>query len=589
DDSTEQISLSEGTLTVRLRRLQDGETYEIDTPNVAITLQQPGAYRIDADPNNQTTTLTVWGGSAEATGGGQTFTVNPREQAVINGDQQITYNVQGAPGADAWDNWSGGRDRLRDQSMSAHYVSPEISGYDDLDANGRWASTPDYGQVWYPTTVAAGWAPYQHGHWAWISPWGWTWVDDAPWGFAPFHYGRWANINGAWGWCPGPVSVRPVYAPALVAWVGGGGAGFGAGFAAGAAAVGWFALGPREPFFPAYRVSSGYFTNVNVSNTVINRTVVNNYYNTTYINNRTNITNVTYANQRVRGAVVAVNQTQFASGQSMGRVARVIPATQVQRIGVMAAPAIAPQRVSVLGVHAATASNAPRPPANIVARQVVARATPPAPPVAFARQQSMLAQNPGRPLAPAAIQQMRQNAPVQRPVVRVINPTQQRPGIPRQPNAAQPGIGQPRPAQSVPNRPVQPAPAYRPPQPPVTPANRPPQEATSPYRPPQQPSTPAYRPPQQPSTPANRPPQQQAAPPYRPPQQPSRSPEQQQAAPPYRQPQQPSTPANRPAERPQTRQPERVSPPPERQTESAPRSNRPPQEKPQKKEEKKPE
>ncbi len=76
--------------------------------------------------------------------------------------------------------------------------------------------------MWVPNGTPAGWAPYHYGHWVWVDPWGWTWVDDAPWGFAPFHYGRWAYVGGYWGWVPGPIAARPVYAPALVAWVGGG-------------------------------------------------------------------------------------------------------------------------------------------------------------------------------------------------------------------------------------------------------------------------------------------------------------------------------------------------------------------------------
>jgi hypothetical protein len=481
DDETEQVSLSEGTLTIRLRRPESGQVYEVDTPNVAITLQASGAYRIDADPNSQTTRVIVWRGSAEITGGGQAFLLEERQEAAVTGDQQISYNVYDAPGPDAWDTWSGQRDSRRDRSVSARYVSPEVTGYDDLDGYGRWSSTPDYGDVWYPSAVAADWAPYRYGHWAWVSPWGWTWVDDASWGFAPFHYGRWAYIGGAWGWCPGPASIRPVYAPALVAWVGGGGGGFGVGFAAGAAAVGWFALGPREPFFPTYHVSPGYFANVNVSNTVINRTVINNYYNTTYITNRTNISNISYRNQGIRGAVMAVEQNQFASGQSLGRVARVVPVAQVRQIGIMAAPSVTPQRSSVLGVHAATVGRAPRPPAAVLSRAVVARRAPPAAPVEFSRQQSMLARDPGRPLAPAAIQQMRQAQPAARIPVRIVAPVQARPvavrpnaARPAPPNMARPGDSRPsvvaprqmEPAQIHPQqpdvRPAAPSPETRP-------------------------------------------------------------------------------------------------------------------------------
>ncbi len=56
-------------------------------------------------------------------------------------------------------------------------------------------------------------------------------VDDAPWGFAPFHYGRWVSWNGGWGWAPGPLGYwNPYYAPALVGWIGGSGFGVGFGF-----------------------------------------------------------------------------------------------------------------------------------------------------------------------------------------------------------------------------------------------------------------------------------------------------------------------------------------------------------------------
>jgi len=173
-----------------------------------------------------------------------------------------------------------------------------------------------------------GWAPYRYGHWAYISPWGWTWVDDASWGFAPFHYGRWVFVAGAWGWVPAPprvvgiAYVRPVYAPALVAWVGGphfgvgvgGGIGVG-GFAAGVN-VGWFPLGPREVFVPSYAVSRAYVNRVNISNTTMNETVVNNYYNTTVVNRNVNVNNnVRYVNQGVPGAVTATSPRAFTSAQ----------------------------------------------------------------------------------------------------------------------------------------------------------------------------------------------------------------------------------------------------------------------------------
>ena len=424
DDQTIQIQLSQGNLTVRARNLAQNQNLELDTPSLAFTVLQPGEYRISANPDSQTTNVTVRNGYGEVTGGGQTFPVQARQQAIVVGGDQITYDLVNAPRTDGWDQWSSSRDIREDRSVSARYVSREVGGYQDLDDYGQWSNRPGYGEVWRPTHVAAGWTPYRDGHWTWVAPWGWTWVDDAPWGYAPSHYGRWASIDGSWGWIPGPMNETPYYAPALVGWVGGGGSGFSVGFSSGnAAAVGWFPLGPREPYFPANRVSSGYFNRVNNSNTVINSTTINNYYNNSRNSNNT-VTNVTYVNQRVQNAVTAVPQNTFANGRPVAQSARAVPAAQLASARFVAVPAIVPQQASVLGPRAAEASRAPRPPAAVFSRPVVARTAPPPAPVPFARQQAELTQNPGRPLPPAAVQQLVQAAPARTAPVRVANMAQ---------------------------------------------------------------------------------------------------------------------------------------------------------------------
>jgi hypothetical protein len=424
DDQMIQIQLSQGTLTVRVRNLAQDQNLELDTPSLAFTVLRPGEYRIDANPDSQTTTVTVHDGEGEVTGGGQTFPVRAGQQAIVTGGDQITYDLVSAPRADGWDQWSSSRDRREDQSMSARYVSREMAGYEDLDEYGSWASQPGYGQVWMPTRVAAGWAPYRDGYWAWIAPWGWTWVDEEPWGFAPYHYGRWASFGGRWGWVPGPYGVTPLYAPALVGWVGGGrgGSGFSLSFSFGnAAAVGWFPLGPREPYFPAYNVSSGYFGRVNNTNTVINNVTINNYYNDSRNPNNPAFNNIRYANRNVQNAVTAVPQDRFANGHRVRESARAVSGPQLGSARFAAAPEIAPQRVSVLGPRAGEASRTPRPPASVLSRPVVARTAPPPASVPFDRQQAELNRNPGRPLPAASVQQMRQNAPARSSPVRVVD------------------------------------------------------------------------------------------------------------------------------------------------------------------------
>ena len=239
DDRNMQVRLSEGKLNVRVRRLT--ENFEVDTPNLALTITRPGEYRIDTNPDTFQTRVTVRNGEGEVTANAGAFSVHAGEQAVITGQDGGQNNVYQVPGYDDFDTWVRSRDIREERAQSTRYVSPEMVGYEDLDQYGSWRSVPEYGRCWVPRDVPAGWAPYHDGHWAWVDPWGWTWVDDAPWGFAPFHYGRWAYFNGFWGWVPGPVAVRPVYAPALVAWVGFGGGGVGASFEfGGGPAVGWF-------------------------------------------------------------------------------------------------------------------------------------------------------------------------------------------------------------------------------------------------------------------------------------------------------------------------------------------------------------
>jgi hypothetical protein len=148
------------------------------------------------------------------------------------------------------------------RAPSTRFVSAETTGYDTLDRYGRWDTLADSETVWYPTSVPDDWAPYRYGHWDSIEPWGWTWIDDQPWGFAPFHYGRWINVDGHWGWVPGEVVPHPVYAPALVAFIdapddSGGGPNGGPG-------VGWFPLGPGDDYSPWYPAGPDYVAQVNV-------------------------------------------------------------------------------------------------------------------------------------------------------------------------------------------------------------------------------------------------------------------------------------------------------------------------------------
>ena len=283
DANVTQMRLAEGKLNFRVREIRQGENFEVDTPNLVFTVREAGAFRIDVDENGDSSSVTVIRGQGEVAAGGQVYTLHAGERADITGtDSSVQYSAGAAAEPDALDRWSQERDVREDNSASAKHVSRDVVGYSDLDDYGTWKEEPEYGSVWVPNNVPQDWAPYSSGYWSYVGPWGWTWVDSAPWGFAPFHYGRWNNFGGYWGWSPGPIYSPAYYSPAFVGFYGGGfGVGFGLGFGLGAA-VGWFPLGWGEPFHPWYHCGPGYWHNVNVYNTHfnnVNRVTVNNFHN----------------------------------------------------------------------------------------------------------------------------------------------------------------------------------------------------------------------------------------------------------------------------------------------------------------------
>jgi hypothetical protein len=334
-DQLVQLGLAQGTLRVRAYDILSGNSVEIDTPNAALTLLRPGSYRVETYPDDNSTLVTVNSGDLEISGNGLSQVLHSGQSVKLTGGDQddVQMDWVSALGGDDFDRWSNDRDRRYLSSNSRQYVGNYVPGYSDLDEYGRWEPAPEYGQVWYPSNVSADWAPYRHGRWAWVEPWGWTWVEEEPWGFAPFHYGRWALIGSRWGWVPGTVvvGVRPVYAPALVAFVGG----------PNASVQVWFPLGPRDPYLPWYHHSDGYLRQVNVIN-VRNVNIVN-------VTNIRNVENIHYTYQRV--APTAVSNEVFRGGRPVARETVRVDVNAIGRARVIPHPDVRPD---VRAIHAGT-------------------------------------------------------------------------------------------------------------------------------------------------------------------------------------------------------------------------------------------
>jgi hypothetical protein len=360
DQNMTQVRLPEGHLNFRVRELRQGDLYEVDAPNLAFTVKQAGAFRVDVNENGDSSRVTVIRGEGEVTAGGKTYEIHAGESGEFNGTDNVEYSIGPAPSSDGLDRWAEQRDLKEDNSVSARYVSRDMTGYDDLDDHGTWSEEPEYGHVWYPHDVDPGWAPYSNGYWSWVSPWGWTWVDYSPWGFAPFHYGRWAYIHGGWGWCPGPIYGPPIYGPAFVGFYGGGGWGFGLGIG-----VGWFPLGYGEPFYPWYHCRSGYIRNINIYNTHIRNVNVFNG----------NIHNANYAYAHNLNAVTVANRNTFVNGQAIHRNGVHLAQSDLNRMKVNNSVGLKPTAHSSLGA-ANVNSHVARPPDGIQNRPVLARTAP---------------------------------------------------------------------------------------------------------------------------------------------------------------------------------------------------------------------
>jgi hypothetical protein len=266
DEGQTLLQIDRGDVALRLRSPENAAETRVRTREGTAQPEREGLYRVEQ--LDRGSKIYVWQGRMRFD---WTRAASP---VVLGTGEQVELWWPDGPRAergplfsDGFGDWVLAESREEGDRPVARYVSSEMTGAEDLDRYGRWETAPEYGTVWIPTTVAvADWAPYRYGRWAWSRHWGWTWVDDAPWGFAPFHYGRWVSWGGRWCWAPGAYVQRPVYAPALVGWVGGGSVSVGISIGGGRPPpprFGWYPLAPREVYRPAYRHTPRYEHRVN--------------------------------------------------------------------------------------------------------------------------------------------------------------------------------------------------------------------------------------------------------------------------------------------------------------------------------------
>ncbi|HJU20930.1 MAG TPA: DUF6600 domain-containing protein [Casimicrobiaceae bacterium] len=466
DDRQLALFVAQGSVIVRVRYLEPDDSMRVDTPSTQISLNRPGLYRVNVDPKHGTTSVLVREGEADVELPNGAEPVLPGQIAMLTGTREVSFEIRNGGGLDGFDTWSAERDRVYEAPRDYGYVSPQMVGQYDLDSYGDWQTYPEYGAVWFPT-VDPEWAPYRFGHWTWLPGFGYTWVDSAPWGYAPFHYGRWAYISGRWGWCPGTFVLRPVWAPALVAWYGGGPWSVGA---AGLPVFSWVPLAWGEPFVPWWsgctsrcyaRFNRPYGVNVAT---------------------RPDPRNVHYANVNAPGGVTAVPASTLVSARPVAINRVQIPRNVAPPPALPSPPSIRPAPVLPGTIRAG--SGIPAPVTRYSARPIPSATltervppTPIAPPVPRGRGAASVSPErvvpmPVPPTAPRAterIEPLPRVAPLPQPVrpvpvpppapvsppVRVPEPSLP---LPRTPAPPVPGVSPAPPAAVVPTpvRPVEP-------------------------------------------------------------------------------------------------------------------------------------
>jgi hypothetical protein len=386
DDKDAVLTLAQGEINLHIRSLAADEHLQIVTPRGIVDVLQPGKYHFEAGTTFDPTEAEVFDGAAQIEHAGAPIDVQTGQLAYITDDGRGSSRVTLALAfRDPLDQWADARDTPRQlpPQPAGTVAGPgpySIPGAEDLARYGSYTSDPEYGPVWYPNDVPVGWAPYSYGHWAWVSPWGWTWIDDAAWGFAPFHYGRWIHDPRGWGWVPGVYAGPPVFAPALVVFVGT--PALGVMLADRRSAVAWFPLGPREIFVPPYRSSVAYVRIVNRDNvTNINEIDITRVRDTVVINGGTAPGN--FVNRR---AAIVVPAQAFAHSDAVHR-AIVPPPAALAAAPIAPAPAAAPARpfasaafphAGTTGTHSAPipALRQPIEPVVVAPREQDRRATP---------------------------------------------------------------------------------------------------------------------------------------------------------------------------------------------------------------------
>lgn len=271
------------------------KTVQVDTPQSSVRSYDNSIMLVDVSEEG-VVEVSVLKGYAYAESRAGATRVSAGNTLTVRGEDIADLAPIGSP--DEWEQWNMDRDRrVTAWGESSRYLPDELHEYSsDFDDNGHWVYASDYGYVWTPTVVEAGWAPYSVGSWIWDRG-NYVWISYDPWGWAPSHYGRWVFISSyGWSWVP-PAAGAVYWGPGYVGWV------------VTPAYVAWVPLAPGEIYYGYgyHGPWSRNITTVNVNTVVVNRR---------------------YVNANVGNSVVVVQRESFGTGRRIPVSIKENPFTQ---------------------------------------------------------------------------------------------------------------------------------------------------------------------------------------------------------------------------------------------------------------------
>ena len=281
--NTATIDLQSGRLYVDYESSAQGSFFEVDTPLVSVDANQDAQFDISIDGNG-IVEIAVTSGSVNADSESGSTTIEAGN--MVSFSKSGIAEVSSYTPDDAWMQWNASRNyTVAQNSVSAAYLPPSLADYGyEFDNYGNWVYVATYGYVWTPFVVTAGWAPFSVGSWDWMGG-NYVWISNEPWGWVPYHYGRWAFRAGiGWFWVP-PEPQQAFWCPGAVAW------NYTSNY------VSWVPLAPGETYY-----GNGYYGphSVNMRNggePVSHKQVI-------------------YSNARITNAVTVVSRQTFASGNA---------------------------------------------------------------------------------------------------------------------------------------------------------------------------------------------------------------------------------------------------------------------------------